>query len=371
MYNIVNSQRSLASLERNKNMIFNRLRIGCFGLSILITQACAANAGKPTEQPEEETVRFANTEQDHRPSFSTILTIFKRAMFENRSNIKPDVALVQALEKEALAALDDEGLYLIKLGHSSLLLKVYGEYWLIDPVFGERASPVSFAGPKRFEPPAISLQDLPAIDKVFLSHNHYDHLDKGSIEFLARRAALFLVPLGVDQQIMDMGVPAQRIQTFNWWDEQPFAKAKVVFTPTQHFSGRTPWDSNETLWGSWTLLFAEVKVFFSGDSGYFGGFKEIGEKYGPFDITLMENGAYDKNWPAVHMFPEQTVQAHIDLQGKVLIPIHNSTFDLAFHPWDEPLNEVRRISQQKGVSLRLPAFGEIVDLRKPIIADNQ
>jgi L-ascorbate metabolism protein UlaG (beta-lactamase superfamily) len=352
-------------------MIVNRFNIGLLGLSVVLMQACSAKSDKPAVQPKEETVRFANTEQNHRPSFSTILTIFKRSLFEKRDNIKPEIALVQALDKEALTALDDGGLYLIKLGHSSLLLKVYGEYWLIDPVFGERASPLSFAGPKRFEPPAISLEDLPPIDKVLLSHNHYDHLDKGSIEFLATRAAMFLVPLGVDQQIMEMGVPAQRIQTFNWWDEQQFAKAKVVFTPTQHFSGRTPWDSNETLWGSWTLLFADLKVFFSGDSGYFGGFKEIGERYGPFDITLMENGAYDENWPAVHMFPEQTVQAHLDLQGRIMIPIHNSTFDLAFHPWDEPLNEVRRISQEKGVSLSLPAFGEIVDLHQSTSTDKK
>lgn len=216
-----------------------------------------------------------------------MLKIVKRSIFEQRENIKPQYPLVQPLEKAQLTALNNEGLFLIKLGHSSIFMKVYGEYWLLDPVFSDRASPVSFAGPKRFEPPAISLEELPPIDKVFLSHNHYDHLDKTRIEFLASKTTMFLVPTGVDKQIIDMGVAAEKITTFAWWDEMRFEGYQVAFTPAQHFSGRTPWDSNETLWGSWSLIFNDLNVFFSGDSGYFEGFTAIGNKYGPFDITLM------------------------------------------------------------------------------------
>ena len=313
--------------------------------------------------------------ENKRSGFEIWLTILKRSLFEERKNPKPNFKFVQPLLKADLDALDDKSVYLVKLGHSSILMKVYGKYWLIDPMFSERASPVSFAGPKRFEAPAISLEHLPEIEKVFISHNHYDHLDNNTIEYLTNGVTQFYVPAGVDENLISMGVAKANIKTFNWWQEVVFKGDKgnnnteftVAFTPTQHFSGRTLWDRNKTLWGSWVFLLDEYKIYFSGDTGYFDGFKAIGEKYGPFDVSLIENGAYDSNWKTMHLFPNKTVQAHLDVNARVLIPIHNSTFDLAFHDWDDPLNQVLKFSKEHKVMLSTPKFGEIIDLKQPVV----
>ncbi|RCX00925.1 MBL fold metallo-hydrolase [Marinomonas foliarum] len=250
----------------------------------------------------------------------------------------------------------------LKLGHSSILLKVYGEYWLIDPVFSDRASPFQFVGPKRFHQPPISLEDLPPIDKVLISHNHYDHLDKASIKILLAKTQQFLVPKGVDGDLINWGVEANKIVTFDWWQELQTNQGLVAFTPTQHFSGRGMGDGNTTLWGSWVIKTPQESVFFSGDSGYFSGFKEIGDKYGPFDLTMVETGAYDKDWADIHMKPEESIQAHMDLQGKVMMPIHNGTFDLAFHTWHDPFDRVVTEAERREVTLSTPEFGRIFSI---------
>ena len=167
------------------------------------------------------------------------------------------------------------------------------------------------------------------------------------------------MPLGVDTDLVKWGVNENKISTFNWWQELQTEHALVAFTPTQHFSGRGLSDANNTLWGSWVIKTSQQSVYFSGDSGYFAGFKEIGNKYGPFDLTLIETGAYDKDWADIHMTPEQSVQAHIDLQGKTLVPIHNGTFDLAFHAWVDPFERVTAASNINNVTLSTPEFGQI------------
>ncbi|XPF95241.1 MBL fold metallo-hydrolase [Colwellia sp. RE-S-Sl-9] len=320
-----------------------------------------------------------NVEDDaaNRSSLLVGLAIFKRSLFEDRNNPMPSDNYVKPLTRAKLDALDSKSVYIVKLGHSSILMKVYGSYWLIDPMFSERASPVSFVGPKRFEAAAISLEDLPKIDKVFISHNHYDHLDNDTIKFLSNDYTFFYVPKGVDENLISMGVSKANIKSLAWWQEVEFTsneenkgrKFTIAFTPSQHFSGRTLWDRNATLWGSWVFLLDEYKLYFSGDTGYFDGFKMIGDKYGPFDVSFMENGAYDEFWKKIHMFPAQTVQAHQDLNANVLIPIHNSTFDLAFHDWDDPLNQILKTSQEKQVTLSTPRFGEIIDLKNPIFTE--
>ena len=308
----------------------------------------------------------------NRSALTSGISILKRSLFQEREGTTPDKKFVKALTRAELDALDATSVYLVKLGHSSILMKVYGKYWLIDPMFSERASPVSFIGPKRFEPVAIALEDLPQVEKVFISHNHYDHLDNDTINFLATANSntQFYVPEGVDENLISMGVAEANVNALSWWQEIEFtdeaSSFTVAFTPSNHFSGRTLWDKNDTLWGSWVFLLGEYKVYFSGDSGYFDGFKAIGDKYGPFDVSLMENGAYNELWKTIHMFPAETVQAHQDLNAKVLIPIHNSTFSLAFHDWDEPLNQILKISQEKQVMLSTPRFGEVIDLKSPL-----
>ncbi|MDH4042142.1 MAG: MBL fold metallo-hydrolase [Gammaproteobacteria bacterium] len=274
---------------------------------------------------------------------------------------------VQRLTRKALLAAPDNTVY--RLGHSTVLLKLKGEFWLTDPVFCERAFPVQWAGPRRFHPPPIALQDLPPIKTVLLSHDHYDHLDKAAIGQLADTVEHFLAPLGVGDLLQDWGVDGGKIQQFDWWQSATVAGVECVATPAQHFSGRGARDSNKRLWCSWTILAGEHRIFFSGDSGYFAGFREIGEHYGPFDLTLIETGAYDKNWVDIHMLPEQSLQAHLDLRGRCLLPIHNGTFDLSIHPWYEPFERVYAAAERAGVHLATPRMGQAVSLAKPPAVD--
>jgi L-ascorbate metabolism protein UlaG (beta-lactamase superfamily) len=310
-----------------------------------------------------ENSKFHNTAPRNPMSLSDTAALWIRFFTEKKVDTTPDINIpVQAVSRADLDALSSDTLHLVKLGHSSILLKVYGEYWLIDPVFSDRASPFQFAGPKRFHQPPISLEDLPPIDKVLISHNHYDHLDKASLKILLAKTKQFLVPKGVDGDLVDWGVEANKIVTFDWWQELQTRQGLIAFTPTQHFSGRGMGDGNATLWGAWVIKTPNESIFFSGDSGYFSGFKDTGDKYGPFDLTMIETGAYDKDWADIHMKPEESVQANIDLQGKVMMPIHNGTFDLAFHTWHDPFDRVVVESERRGVTLSTPEFGRIFSI---------
>lgn len=311
--------------------------------------------------------RFYNSEPMALFSFSKTLGLLKRYIVEDKRDATPSVTLpIKFVSRAQLDALDNNAFFVIKLGHSSVLLKVYGEYWLLDPVFAERASPFSWLGPKRFHAAPITIEDLPPIDKVLISHNHYDHLDKQAVKRLANKTRQFLVPLGVEASLKKWGIKSDKIQSFDWWQEQALSNGLVAFTPTRHFSGRALSDGNNSLWGSWVIKVAGSSVFFSGDSGYFDGFKQIGKKYGAFDVTLIETGAYDKDWPDVHMTPMESVQAHKDVNGKVMIPVHNGTFDLAFHAWYEPLEEVSEYAKLHSVELATPIVGDIIEVGAPI-----
>lgn len=276
-----------------------------------------------------------------------------------------DAIPVRPLTRAALDALDNGANHVARLGHSSHLLKLQGRYWLIDPMFGERASPVSFAGPRRFHPPPLALADLPPIDGLVLSHDHYDHLDLPTIAFLNGRVQRYFVPLGVGARLQAMGVPALRIEEFDWWQRSSHAGVLITATPAQHFSGRTPFDRNSTLWAGWVLHSGAQRIFYSGDTGYFSGFRQIGERLGPIDVALLENGAYDAFWPAMHMHPEETVQAFQDLGARQLYLVHNSTFNLAFHNWQDPLERVAALASAKGLALATPEIGEVLTIGQP------
>jgi L-ascorbate metabolism protein UlaG (beta-lactamase superfamily) len=224
---------------------------------------------------------------------------------------------------------------------------------------------VQWAGPARFHAPPISIAELPPIKGVILSHNHYDHLDYAAIRELEAKTEHFLAPLGVGDTLVSWGVPASKVQQLGWWQSASAGSLKLTATPAQHFSGRTLWDSNKTLWSSWVIESGALKVFFSGDTGYFKGFKEIGERFGPFDLTLMETGAYDPQWPDIHMQPKDTMQAHIDLRGKVMLPIHNGTFDLAMHSWDDPFEQITALAAARNQILATPMIGEALDIAQP------
>ena len=292
--------------------------------------------------------------------------IWTRFLFQSKQGTVPiDAIPVRPLSRAVLDSLDPTANHVIRLGHSSHLLKLRGRYWLIDPVFSERASPVQWAGPKRFHAPPLPMADLPPIDGVILSHDHYDHLDTAATEYLRDKVKRYFVPLGIGKRLREMGVPADHIEEFDWWQRGTFGDVQITATPAQHFSGRTLWDRDTTLWASWVIESGTERLFYSGDSGYFPGFKQIGEKFGGFDIALMENGAYDDYWPTVHMQPEETVQAFKDLRGKLLFVVHNSTFDLAFHTWQDPLERVATLAEREQLPIATPEIGEVVTLNRP------
>lgn len=250
------------------------------------------------------------------------------------------------------------------LGHSTLLLNIGGYTILTDPVFEKR---VSIVGPKSFHKKTpLSADQLIHVDVVIISHDHYDHLNKFSVVKLAEKASVFIVPVGVGERLEEWGIQREKIVELGWWDEYTFGEdLTVVATPSQHFSGRGLFDRNKTLWASWVLKTPLHRIFFSGDSGYFSGFKKIGDKYGPFEVAYLECGAYNERWSNVHMFPEETVQAFLDLRGERLQPIHWATFNLSLHSWYEPIQRLVEAAGNKKVQLLTPLIGEVVDYRQP------
>jgi L-ascorbate metabolism protein UlaG (beta-lactamase superfamily) len=243
------------------------------------------------------------------------------------------------------------------LGHSSLMINIDGYKILADPVFEKR---VSIFGPTRFNGDLpVDIQQIPNVDAIIISHDHYDHLNKYSVRHLIDKADTFIVPLAVGALLEGWGVPRDRIVELDWWQEHRVdPNLMVAATPALHFSGRGILDRNKTLWASWVIQTPHHNIFFSGDSGYFDGFKKIGDKYGPFDMTFLECGAYGEGWPRVHMFPEQTVQAHLDLKGNVLHPIHWGTFNLALHPWYEPMVRLAAAADEKNIIIATPIVGD-------------
>ncbi len=253
-------------------------------------------------------------------------------------------------------------------GHSTVLLQIAGKNILIDPVFSNHASPFTFMGPKAFPYSThFSIADLPEIDAILISHDHYDHLDYETILKLKNLSIPFYVPLGLGAHLERWGIPAENIFEAEWWDEFRFDQ-EIVFAcvPMRHFSGRGISDRNKTLWAGWVIKSEKHTIIHTGDSGYGPHFKQIGEKYGPFDLTMVECGQYNEGWPYIHMTPEETVQAHIDLDGKLLLPIHWGRFNLSLHSWTDPVERASEASNQKNIDLITPVPGQVVSLSNPL-----
>ncbi|HXS15779.1 MAG TPA: MBL fold metallo-hydrolase [Polyangiaceae bacterium] len=263
----------------------------------------------------------------------------------------------------------NSGLRVTWLGHSTLMVEIEGQRLLIDPVWGEYVSPLPLKNAQRFAPPPLPFEQLPPIDAVLISHDHYDHLDYPTVLRLNERGASFHVPLGVGSHLAYWGVPESRIFEYDWWQEHQLSPAlRIVCTPARHFSGRSLVDKDHTLWAGWALLGDRRRVYYSGDTALFPGFSEIGERFGPFDLTMIESGAYNQMWADVHLGPEQAVIAHQLLRGKLLFPVHWGMFDLGLHGWTEPVERIVIAAQKAGVPLvTVPPGGSFeIDAPPPI-----
>lgn len=255
-----------------------------------------------------------------------------------------------------------EGLRVTWMGHSTLLIEIDGYRVLTDPVWSDRASFASWVGPKRFYPPPLALDSLPPLDAIIFSHDHYDHLDGATVTRIAALSSCAGVPIvcstGVGRYLESWGIARSRIRELNWGDTAtPARNLQITATPARHFSGRGLWNRNETLWSSFVIRGGQHNIFFGADSGIFPGFKQIGDVYGPFDLTMLEIGAYGADWPDIHMGPANAAQAHLALKGKLLLPIHWGLFNLAFHPWREPVEWLMREAEQNDIRLLLPRPG--------------
>ncbi|MGW1001826.1 MBL fold metallo-hydrolase [Streptomyces sp. NPDC002520] len=254
------------------------------------------------------------------------------------------------------------GLRVTWMGHSSVLAEIDGHRVLFDPVWGERCSPFPFAGPKRLHPVPLPLAALGPVDVVVISHDHYDHLDMPTIKALAGTDTLFAVPLGVGAHLEHWGVSADRLRELDWHEATKVGGLTLTATPARHFCGRGLRNTQHTLWASWVVQGEEHRIYHSGDTGYFDGFKEIGADHGPFDVTMIQIGAYSDFWPDIHMTPAEGLRAHLDLQGGAphgaLLPIHWGTFNLAPHAWAEPGEWSKDAAEGAGQTVAVPRPGE-------------
>lgn len=291
----------------------------------------------------------------------TIFTLL-RDLIKGNPQGKPDGAIpVEMINTRSFQ--EGEKTRIIWLGHSTVLIEMEGKRILLDPMFSNTPSPFPFLGSKRYnEKLPITVKDLPPIDVVILSHNHYDHLDYDSILALKEKVSRFYVPLGVGSHLERWGIDKDKIREQDWWDESEYRGLRLVSTPARHFSGRCLFDRNKTQWCSWAILGGQCRIFFSGDGGYGSHFAEVGQKYGPFAITLMECGQYDKRWSQIHMMPEETIQAHIDVKGDIMIPIHWAAFSLALHAWTDPIERATKAAREVNVAIATPKIGEAVYL---------
>lgn len=295
-------------------------------------------------------------------SFSDILSMIKDSIKGGKNRNPNDEIPVEQFDWKKIKSEKDS---LTWLGHSAFLLSIDNKKLLLDPILGPIASPVSFIGSKRYKYSKNILhiiEEMPPIDAIFISHDHYDHLDYESIIKLKSKVSHFFVPLGVSSHLIRWDIPKEKITELNWWNEAEYQGLKIALTPARHFSRRGLFNSNATLWGGWIIHGKNTSLYASGDGGYGPHFKKIGDKYGPLDITLMEGGQYDRRWSDIHMTPEQSVKANIDVKGKNIMLMHWGAFTLAYHGWKEPVERAIKEVKKTDINMIAPKIGETVTL---------
>jgi L-ascorbate metabolism protein UlaG (beta-lactamase superfamily) len=276
---------------------------------------------------------------------------------ETRRPSKPIPVVAPVLDAPAR-----DGVRVVWLGHATALVELEGRRVLFDPVWSERVSPSPAVGPRRMHPVPLALADLPVLDAVVISHDHYDHLDMHTIRRLAALQEVpFVVPLGVGAHLERWGVRPERIVELDWDESVMTGGLTLTATAARHFSGRRRPVENGTLWASWVVTGANRKVFYTGDSGYFDDYAAIGDRHGPFDVTLIQIGAYSPYWPDIHMTPEEGVATHLAVRGGLLVPVHWATFNLALHSWSEPVERLLADAARHGVRVAVPRPGQLLD----------
>ena len=309
--------------------------------------------------PKKKLGKYQNPIPTHEAGFAKLIPILKEYI-TNKEEVVPKNTLGPFKTHTSVYHTPPvSGLRITWVGHSSLLIEIDGKRILTDPVWSDRASFSRFFGPKRFYQPPVALANLPPLDAVIVSHDHYDHLDKDTIKFFAGKTIPFYCSCGVGQYIHKWGVQKDFITEMDWGDSAMIDNDCVITAaPARHFSGRGLVGRNETLWSSFVIKGSKHNMFFWADSGWFPGFADIGNTYGPFDLTMLEIGAYGENWPDIHMGPDHASNAHKALKGKLMMPIHWGTFNLALHAWYEPIEKLVTYAKEKHIKLFVPEPGE-------------
>lgn len=265
----------------------------------------------------------------------------------------------QKIDPQTLRTLPKDGLRVTWLGHSTTLIEIDGQRVLTDPVWSDKPSPIAWLGPQRYYPPPVALKDLPPIDAVVISHDHYDHLDYPTMAAMKGwKKTRFFVPLGVGAHLEYWGIPPSQLEEMDWWQTATLGKLTVACTPARHASGRMGFDKDGTLWAGWALVGPEHRLFFSGDTGLFPAMRDIGSKFGPFDLAMVEVGQYHQAWPDWHIGPEQAVKAGQWLRGQAFLPIHWALFTLAMHGWTEPGERALAEALKMDAPIWLPLPGQ-------------
>ncbi|MEM7367747.1 MAG: MBL fold metallo-hydrolase [Bacteroidota bacterium] len=299
--------------------------------------------------------------------FSKMLAAIRE--YRDARNITPKDSLPVRFSEQpvTLRSMDaDTSVFVTWFGHSAVLVELEGKRILLDPMLGEASSPLPFISTRFPYQEPIDMAQFTDIDAVVISHDHYDHLDYPTILQIQDDVGHFFTALGVGSHLKSWGVPEEKITELDWWESAELDNLTFTATPNRHFSGRGLTDRNKTQWASWVLTGEHNNLFFSGDGGYAGHFKEIGEAYGPFDLTMIECGQYNEKWSEIHMMPEQSVQAHLDLKGTLMMPIHWGAFNLAIHSWTDPVLRAKAEAEKHDVSITHPYIGERFRLGDPV-----
>jgi len=312
--------------------------------------------------------KFRNPVETRKMPPGTFWQMVRRGLAGGEQRVPPSPLPVASLTPAVFAQAPPSGLRVTWFGHATTLVEIDGHRVLVDPVWCERASPSQAFGPKRFHPPPLALQALPRLDAIVFTHDHYDHLDMTAVRTLVgsvtQERVPFIVPLGVGAHLERWGVVASRIVELDWWETTAVRGLTLAAGSARHFSGRGL-SGERTLWACWSIIGPTHRVFHSGDTGPFDGIAENGRRYGPFDLTLIKIGAYAEQWPDIHVTPEEAVRAHTLVQGKVMIPIHWATFNLAYHAWNEPAERVVAAAERAGARLVVPRIGQPVEPASP------